>query len=109
MTKQQVLLLDLLQSHDKAWLPEVVVSIKRCQWIAGLRYPTNYKVDIGHKQLRIAIEVDGKNHNSRKTKERDRKKLNMLSHLGWKVLRFTNQEIEDRSTDVVKMILSSIA
>lgn len=57
----------------------------------GSGYPTSYKVDVGLPELKIAIEVDGRSHYSRK--HLDRKKDHFLTQLGWKMLRFTNQDV----------------
>src|SRR5574344_352240 len=56
-------------------------------------YPTNYKVDIGNPSLMIAIEIDGDGHRRPKQMQLDKKKTDLLEQLGWKVLRFTNQEV----------------
>lgn len=75
----------------------------------GQGYPTCYKVDIGRKRWKIAVEIDGKNHRWKKPREKDRKKETHLSKLGWSVLRFTNEEIDKRPSKVVRTILRFIA
>jgi very-short-patch-repair endonuclease len=55
--------------------------------------PTCYKVDIGNKELKIAIEVDGNSHKTKKWKFLDKRKTEILNYLGWSVLRFWNKEI----------------
>lgn len=54
-------------------------------------YPTHYKLDLANPALRIAIEVDGLSHHSRR--HLDAKKDTKLASLGWIVLRFSNQDI----------------
>jgi very-short-patch-repair endonuclease len=69
------------------WIPEFSISLGKRQ--PG--FPTCYKVDLGNPGLKIAIEVDGNTHHSRKTV--DEKKDKKLVSLGWIVLRFWNKDI----------------
>lgn len=69
------------------WIPEYAISLGKRE--EG--YPTCYKVDLGNPCSKIAIEVDGPTHRSRK--HLDYKKDDKLSTLGWKVLRFWNKDI----------------
>jgi hypothetical protein len=55
--------------------------------------PPAYKVDIGNPVLRIAVEVDGRSHRSKRWRWLDHRKTEVLSALGWRVLRFTNQAV----------------
>ena len=93
MTMPQILLAGSL-----GWNTEVAISLGPKQ--PG--YPTCYKVDIGNQVLKIAIEVDGNGHNGNKIKFLDLKKEAKLKELGWRVLRFTNQEI---MTDISLVLL----
>src|SRR5258706_1676888 len=54
-------------------------------------YPTHYKLDLANPEKKIAIEVDGFSHRSRK--KIDQKKDAKLASFGWKVLRFWNRDI----------------
>lgn len=56
--------------------------------------PKNYKVDIACPEIKLAIEVDGHSHTLPSRREEDRKKEKALESLGWKILRFWNQEID---------------
>ena len=58
-----------------------------------LTLPNHYKVDIAFPKLKIAIEVDGQTHKTKKWKFLDRRKTEVLEFLGWSVLRFWNEEI----------------
>ena len=71
------------------WPTEVAISMGKRK--TGL--PTAYKVDLAHVPLKIAIEVDGSSHRSKEGLQKDAKKQAALLGLGWKVLRFTNQEV----------------
>ena len=84
MTVPQQLMIDVLAGN---WIAEFSISLGKRQQ----GFPTCYKVDIGHPGLKIAIEVDGNSHYSRK--EKDKKKDVKLASLGWTVLRFWNKDI----------------
>ena len=56
-------------------------------------YPTCYKVDFGHRELKLALEVDGFSHASRARQAQDRKKEEKLSQLGWRVFRVKNTQV----------------
>jgi hypothetical protein len=68
-------------------------------------YPTCYKLDIANPSLMLAVEVDGACHHSRKTL--DTKRTVKLETLGWKVLRFWNQEVLSSALSVVETIRSA--
>lgn len=55
--------------------------------------PYRYMLDIANPWLRVAIEVDGNSHRSKRVKAKDDKKASRLQLLGWTVIRFTNKEI----------------
>jgi len=71
-------------------------------------FPTCYKVDVGNPILKIAIEVDGKKHCLKKQKKLDIKKEDKLIGLGWKVLRFTNEEVMENLEKCIKTIMFTI-
>ena len=72
------------------------------------KVPPHFKIDIGNRNLKIAIEIDGSSHNTLKVKECDKRKNTVLSLLGWKVLRFTNSQIEKELQSCVQTVLSMI-
>lgn len=55
--------------------------------------PNCYKVDLGLSTLKIAVEVDGSSHRTKKWRFLDARKTEVLEALGWTVLRFTNEEV----------------
>jgi len=55
--------------------------------------PHHYKVDIGIADIKLAIEVDGNSHNTKRWRFLDARKTKILSALGWSVLRFKNAEV----------------
>ena len=46
-----------------------------------------------NEKLKISVEVDGKSHKLKKWKFLDKRKTEVLNSLGWKVLRFWNEEV----------------
>lgn len=66
-------------------------------------------MDLAHPASMVAIEIDGGSHLSVKQKNRDRKKVEMLTTLGWLVLRFWNSQIESEIASVVKIINDVVA
>lgn len=69
-----------------------------------LSIPNSYKVDIADPQRKIAIEVDGKGHLLPKNRLIDQKKTDVLTALGWCVLRFSNQQIMEDLDQVVAQV-----
>jgi len=72
------------------WKPEYPINTKQTR---NSGYPTCYKADIALPQSKIWIEVDGWGHQIESAKLQDKKKEIFLTTLGWKGLRFSNQEI----------------
>jgi hypothetical protein len=68
--------------------------------------PSCYKVDLAIPEMKIAIEVDGKTHLRKNWIFLDARKTSILNHLGWSVLRFTNQEVLRDLDAVVEKINS---
>lgn len=56
-------------------------------------YPKNYKPDFTNLDYKICIEIDGPNH--KHTKSLDDKKDECLIELGYKVFRFTHEQIDN--------------
>ena len=67
--------------------------------------PNHYCVDLALPELKIAVEVDGASHRTKKWKFLDKRKTEVLNALGWIVLRFWNEEVE---TDI-NMVMTKIA
>ena len=90
-------------SNRLGWPMEVIVPIGRRP-----NYPTHYKIDIADQKNKIAIEVDGGSHYSLSRREQDRKKDAFLESHGWKVFRFSNQQVMERFEECVQTVLSTI-
>ena len=72
------------------------------------RIPPCYKVDIALPEHRLAIEVDGRSHDTKRVKASDRKMEAVLSSLGWKVLRFSNAAILENPEAIASTIWKSL-
>ena len=59
----------------------------------ALGLPACVYVDIAHVDRRVAIEVDGGSHATRKQRDADARKTAFLESRGWLVLRFTNRAV----------------
>jgi hypothetical protein len=55
--------------------------------------PKSYKVDLADPERKLAVEVDGNSHRTRKWKFLDKRKTSVLNALGWSVLRLLNEEV----------------
>lgn len=55
--------------------------------------PTHYKPDFAWPDKMICLEVDGASHRTKLGQERDAKKEDALSRLGWTVLRISNEQV----------------
>jgi|WetSurMetagenome_2_1015567.scaffolds.fasta_scaffold814433_2 very-short-patch-repair endonuclease len=66
-----------------------------------------YIVDFYCPEARLVIEVDGGYHLGSETKSYDKVKDETLCNLGLKVERFTNEEVLNRTDDVVERIKKS--
>jgi hypothetical protein len=66
--------------------------------------PSCYKVDIADPARRLAIEIDGSTHRTKKWKFLDKRKTEVLNALGWSVLRFSNQKVDSDLEDVLREI-----
>jgi very-short-patch-repair endonuclease len=70
--------------------------------LAGNRF----RIDIAFPELKIAIEIDGwAFHRTKKRRDRDNRKRNLLARTGWTVLTFSWEDIVDRPD----YFLSSVA
>ena len=57
-------------------------------------------------EARLIIEIDGKIHE--KQKEYDEYRTYLLNNLGYKVIRFQNEEVIDKTSNVLKKLITSI-
>lgn len=90
----------MLLAATLGWEMEVAIPLaphlpkgEKREYTTANGWPTNYKLDIGNRTLKIGIEVDGRGHKWSEKLKKDKKKEDALKPLGWKVLHFTNEEI----------------
>lgn len=98
---QSMLWVDLYQVKGDDWVPEYVVLTSRDRKDG---YPAHYKIDLACPLLMIAVEVDGSSHRAKKIKARDEKKSELLKSMGWKVVRFKNEEILSDSAHCARAV-----
>jgi very-short-patch-repair endonuclease len=65
---------------------------------------TNYIVDFYCPKFKLVIEVDGKTHLEPTIAEKDVIRDHFLNQIGFKVLRFTNEEIMNQLDNVIREI-----
>lgn len=68
------------------------------------KYPNHYKPDFVNECIKLCIEIDGTNHQKPKDIERDKKKEICLEYLGYKTIRFTNEEVTNSYAFVISRI-----
>lgn len=82
-------------------------------WVPNLPFMAGgrrFEIDIAFPELKIAIEVDGyRYHRADDRFQTDRTKQNALISAGWRVLRFTWADIDDRPAYVIREILHLLA
>jgi very-short-patch-repair endonuclease len=70
--------------------------------------PKKYCVDIADVKNKLVIEVDGKSHKLKKWKFLDRRKEEILNFLGWRVIRFWNEDILEDLAKVKETVLGHL-
>lgn len=74
------------------------VKFRRQHSISG------YILDFFCKEKRLIIEIDGKIHQQKKNKEYDEVRDKFLTSLDYKVLRFTNEQVESDINKIIEEI-----
>lgn len=70
----------------------------------------SYELDVAFPALRLAVEIDGYEYHSREGRfQTDRTKQNALIAAGWRVLRFTWTDLDQRPWLVVRQIRQLLA
>jgi very-short-patch-repair endonuclease len=100
--------------RSQATLTEVCLwECIRKKKILGVRFRRQYSigkyiVDFYSPQLKLAIEIDGKSHDTQSKQEYDAIREKEIKELGINILRFRNHEVLDELDNVVKKIESAI-
>lgn len=71
--------------------------------------PHCYKVDLACPEVKLAIEVDGNTHKTKRWKFLDARKTEILNSIGWTVLRFWNKEVMEDGTACAEKVASTIS
>jgi very-short-patch-repair endonuclease len=95
-------------------------ALTRCDWAAGYRWNQEHggdslmpkiRVDLVWPAERCIVEIDGPDHRSAQKYAADRRRDNALTLEGFRVLRFTNDQIVDDMSwvlGVIKRMLSKL-
>jgi very-short-patch-repair endonuclease len=82
-------------------------------WIANMPFVAGgqrFVLDVAFPEARLAIEIDGFRYHSRRDRfQADRAKQNALIKAGWRILRFTWEDLNDRPGYVLAQVLSLLA
>jgi hypothetical protein len=79
--------------EDLAWIFLEPLGFQRQYCVPSGQPGPPYKLDFGHPDLKIDIEIDGKQHRETRIQERDQGRDEHLSSLGWRVVRISNEAI----------------
>jgi len=71
-------------------------------------YPPHYTIDCGCIRRGIAIEIDGPSHRVLEVQKSDRRKTRFLRAHGWRVFRVTNDDVDKRFMETVRLLQSRI-
>jgi type I restriction enzyme M protein len=122
---------EAVQTHSKPSLPEDLLAFARQlrqqstdaeQWLwqalrdrrmAGMKFrrqhPINpYVLDFYCHELKLAVELDGGQHNSDPGRARDRQRSRFLEQQGIRVLRFWNNQVFQEAEAVLEAIFRAV-
>jgi Protein of unknown function (DUF559) len=100
-TDFELLVLTLLVEHG---LPEPVVHHE----LRAADGRLVAEIDLAYPHLKIAIELDGKVHQTDDAFERDRPRQNRIALEGWTILRFTWATFRDHPEDILREVRAAI-
>jgi len=113
---------EVLAAHGMGAVPESELERALLALIdaAGLPAPTlqfmvpwhrgrSGRVDCAYPEAKLIIEADGRRWHSRDTDfEEDRRRDNLAALAGWRVLRFTWQQVHSGSGEVIRMVAEAL-
>lgn len=96
----------LLEALEPEWIPEWVIKtgLPKCDGNA-----TWYSADLAHVGLKLCVKVDGGSHCTLAARERDARRDDLLSQLGWTTLRFSNKDVLHDLGSMAAKIKSTIS
>ena len=75
--------------------------------VPGQPYP--FLIDFAYPDIGVGLEADGQKwHSDLESKARDQKRDQKLASIGWRILRFNEDAIEDQINDVEKIVYENI-
>ena len=92
------LVYDLLINNDYYYNYAINTKLARDAF-PDKHYSKNYKPDFVNIQKKICIEIDGNSHTKKAQKELDEKKEECLRFLGFTVIRFTHEQVENKEVE----------
>ena len=99
------------QLRRDATAPERLLwSVLRGRGLGGFKFRRQHPVgrfiaDFACVDLKVVVEIDGDTHNPEDDKRRDR----WMTSQGWRVLRYTNQEVDDGLDWILRHIHEALA
>jgi hypothetical protein len=103
---------DTAQLFASAWAthPQRIAAVS---WVAEYVFakPRRYRFDWALPDRFIAVEVDGGQWvagGGRHNRDSDRDKINLAVSLGWRVLRFSTQQLERNPHGCVDLVLTTM-
>lgn len=101
-----------LRKAQTPWEAILWSRIRRKQ-INGIRFVRqhvigHYIVDFCAPSAGLIVELDGSQHYRSSVLEKDRQRDAALRRSGWRVLRFTNQDVDTRIDDVLEEICRQV-
>jgi very-short-patch-repair endonuclease len=99
MTKAELLLWGKLRAVMKSWNVEF-----ECQGVIAGRFIADFVC----REKRLIIEVDGSIHQLSRVRAKDNYRSMVLARLGYKIIRFSNNEVFKQTTKVINSILLSL-
>ena len=66
-----------------------------------------FEVDFCWPEERLIVETDGRRHLTRAAFERDRARDALLTSVGWRVMRFTTQQVRGDPPTIAARVLSA--
>lgn len=98
----------LAQALGAPWELHVYAGLKGAAQVALGVKVSRYEIDIAHREMKIAVEVDGGSHAMLARKASDARKDEALRYLGWRVFRVKNSEVLADPAATARRILSMI-
>lgn len=92
ISKYEQLVMEFLKTKDFYYNYAIPTKLARHAFPEE-HFAMNYKPDFVNLKYKICIEIDGETHNSAEAFETDSKKDRCLTYLGFKVYRFTHEQI----------------